>query len=214
MAARADSPPTLSKSCSDKLAMRQCTSLLCSSTSLLISPENAYLHTLVLPRSQHVHEACQRAFSDQGRLKALAGRTWNGGYAFKPFTINSTDHEFSFSRRSVASSGRAPPKGSNLSVAWNPMLEESLINGVLQGRKQTDPRGACGVSRLKMWKMVVDSLRLLAIPAIAHTFSTTRYMQMKNLDLLEDRRTVKRNVKEALNGWVSNVDDDFELDPI
>jgi tRNA-specific adenosine deaminase 1 len=69
--ARSDAPLTLSKSCSDKLSLKQCTSLLNAVTCLLINPKNAYLSVFVLPRSQVNEEATRRAFSEHGRMKLL-----------------------------------------------------------------------------------------------------------------------------------------------
>lgn len=64
--ARGDAPPTASKSCSDKLALKQCTSLLSSLTSLFVSPRRAYLAALVLPASQFSEAGCRRCFSAGG----------------------------------------------------------------------------------------------------------------------------------------------------
>ncbi|KAK7756659.1 hypothetical protein SLS62_001496 [Diatrype stigma] len=127
--ARGDAPPTLSKSCSDKLALRQCTSLLAATTALLVSPGGAYLRTMVLPTSQFSAAGCRRAFSGGGaegeeeegeedsrdrergreagegrggRMRPLTNRRWAGGYAFRPFEVRTTDLEFAFSRREVA----------------------------------------------------------------------------------------------------------------
>ncbi|GAB1311673.1 hypothetical protein MFIFM68171_01883 [Madurella fahalii] len=61
--ARGDAPPTASKSCSDKLALRQCTSVLSALTALFVSPRRAYLSTLVLPASQFTEAGCRRCFS-------------------------------------------------------------------------------------------------------------------------------------------------------
>lgn len=49
---RPDAPPTLSKSCSDKLSLKQCSSILSSISSLLVGPENAYLTSVVIPKEQ------------------------------------------------------------------------------------------------------------------------------------------------------------------
>ncbi|KAI1261646.1 adenosine deaminase/editase [Xylariaceae sp. FL1019] len=109
---RGDAPPTLSKSCSDKLSLHQCTSLLSSLTSLLVSPEHAYLSTLVLPETQYSPIGCMRAFgvtkagaeggSEEtgGRMAPLRGRVWGAGYTFRPFVVKPTTLEFRFSRRS------------------------------------------------------------------------------------------------------------------
>ncbi|KAH8422726.1 tRNA-specific adenosine deaminase [Aspergillus melleus] len=107
--ARADADATLSKSCSDKLALRQISSLLSFETSLLVAPtESAYLAGVILPEKEISHVGCQRAFSDQGRLKDLTGRFWpldgggegdeepnpeRSGYRFRPFQVLSIPDE-------------------------------------------------------------------------------------------------------------------------
>ncbi|KAI1323932.1 adenosine deaminase/editase [Xylariaceae sp. FL0255] len=110
--ARGDAPASLSKSCSDKLSLKQCTSLLSSLPSLLVSPENVYLSTLILPRAQYSASGCQRAFScssldtdpaNKPRMAPLSDKIWGGGYAFKPFEVKTTDLEFAFSRRPPSS---------------------------------------------------------------------------------------------------------------
>lgn len=98
--ARADADATLSKSCSDKLALRQVSSLLSFETSLLVAPtESAYLAGVILPEREISDVACLRAFSDQGRMKDLKGCFWpldsDGGeddskryaYRFRPFQV-------------------------------------------------------------------------------------------------------------------------------
>ncbi|KAL2117880.1 hypothetical protein VTJ04DRAFT_7540 [Mycothermus thermophilus] len=124
--ARADAPQTLSKSCSDKLALRQCVSLLSSPTALLVSPEGVYLSTLVLPASQLVEKACARCFSagptggesddsgqgdgdgesdggrNAGRMAPVRDKIWLGtGYAFHEMRVDATEKEFEFSRRGI-----------------------------------------------------------------------------------------------------------------
>ncbi|KAK4042496.1 adenosine deaminase/editase [Parachaetomium inaequale] len=121
--ARADAPPTTSKSCSDKLALKQCTSLLSSLTSLFVSPRGVYLTTLVLPEPQYSAAACQRCFSSDsdsdldpasdsesevgvggGRMAGVKGRAvlWEvAGYGFRGLRVEVTRGEFEFSRRGV-----------------------------------------------------------------------------------------------------------------
>lgn len=75
--ARMNAESTRSKSCSDKLALRQVSSLLSYETSLLIAPtENVYLEGIVLPEEEISRVACERAFGGMGRLKELNGRGW------------------------------------------------------------------------------------------------------------------------------------------
>ncbi|KAK3363342.1 adenosine deaminase/editase [Lasiosphaeria hispida] len=213
--ARGDAPPTLSKSCSDKIALKQCTSLLSSLTSLLISPHNVYLSSLVLPESQYSATACKRCFSavaPGGRMSALVGREWTGsGYAFVPFQVETTGLEFDFSKRTVAARSDKT-SASNLAVAWvRSGIEEGLIGGVMQGRKQFDLRGASAVSRRRMWGLAAEIAGLLGAGAedgIAGVLAAGTYDEVKEGGLLEARRKVKDEAhRDALKGWLRNMGD-------
>ncbi|KXG46997.1 Adenosine deaminase/editase [Penicillium griseofulvum] len=95
--ARMDAESTRSKSCSDKLALRQVSSLLSCETSRLIAPtENAYLAGLILPEEEISQVGCDRSFGENGRMQALGGQSWpkemnfkesTPGYRFRPFQI-------------------------------------------------------------------------------------------------------------------------------
>lgn len=75
--ARRDAEATRSKSCSDKLALRQVTSLLNYGASLLVAvTPNAYLKGLVLPEEEISRTGMARCFGLEGRMKDLVGRTW------------------------------------------------------------------------------------------------------------------------------------------
>lgn len=101
--ARMDAEATRSKSCSDKLALRQVSSLLSCETSLLVAPtENVYLAGLILPEDEISRVACDRAFGGNGRMRALVGRSWPAevgrehsadGYRFRPFEVLSVPVE-------------------------------------------------------------------------------------------------------------------------
>ncbi|KAE9380065.1 hypothetical protein N431DRAFT_432377 [Stipitochalara longipes BDJ] len=154
---RPDAPPTLSKSCSDKLALKQSTSLLSSTTSLLISPQNAYLTSLVLPSSQYSERACTRAFSSSGRLAPLKGRRWDGGYHFQEFKILTTNKEFPHSRRQVLKAGEKLVPSNIASISGtHPSNSETLIGGTLQGRKQFSLSGASQVCKRRMWQFALS----------------------------------------------------------
>lgn len=212
---RSDAPPTLSKSCTDKLALKQATSLLCSLTSTLISPRNAYIDSLVLPESQYVPSACKRAFSLTGRMHGLTKETenrWIGGYAWHGFTVRATRREFAWSRRAVKKTEKPAP--STLSTVWSPRWHESLIGGVLQGRKQFDPRGASVVSRRSMWRKAAQIAVAVGVPALLEVLSNGDYGHVKMGDVLAARRQVKEDAcTKGLNGWIRNIgDDEFSLD--
>ncbi|KPM45087.1 hypothetical protein AK830_g1443 [Neonectria ditissima] len=206
--ARGDAPPTLSKSCSDKIALKQCTSLLSSLTSLFIDPTNAYIHSLVLPESQYSTTACRRAFSGDGRMRSMVGRGWPGDYSFKEFVTETTGLEFEFSKRTVkARSDKISP--SNLATAWSRSgVEETILGGVIQGRKAFNLKGASRMSRRGMWEMARD----VASSLDQRDLGTSEYLQsetyrdIKHGPLLAQRKQVKEDTRQmALTGWIENV---------
>ena len=212
---RPDAPPSLSKSCSDKIALKQSISLLNSVTSLLISPENVYIHSLVLPASQHSSVACTRAFSDSGRLACLKDREWEGSYSFRPFGILTTSKEFVSCRRQPLKA-REKIVPSNTATSWTPNHTETLIGGSLQGRKQFSLKGASRVCKRRSWKLALEIAKTasLQIPRIEETLNVDNYASIKQSTLLNERNTVKSDVRaSALKGWIRNVGGEaFEID--
>jgi tRNA-specific adenosine deaminase 1 len=213
--ARPDAPPTLSKSCTDKLALHQCTSLLSAVTSLLINPERVYLRNLILPESQHVLEATMRAFSAPGRMSSMAREVtskWQNGYGFHPFNILTTSEEFGWSRRVGLSQDQVTP--SNKSAVWTPYTKEVIIGGILQGRKQSDPRGACAISRKQIWHAARDAVDQMEPHHNSKLLKSATYRNLKAADALQGRRQVKQDViSVSLHGWnVNEGDSDFSLD--
>jgi tRNA-specific adenosine deaminase 1 len=209
--ARGDAPPSLSKSCSDKLALKQCTSLLSSLTSLLVCPDNVYLQSVVLPESQRSLTGCRRSFSVQGRMNSVAGSRWPGGYSFAPFEVETTSREFAFSKRSVALRSDKTI-ASNLAVAWTMRgLDEGIIGGFLQGRKAFDFKGASLTSRRKMWALALELAGMLGAGCVGiqRCLSGETYKTVKTDNLLVPRRQAKANARaKALAGWTPNEGDD------
>lgn len=211
---RPDAPPTLSKSCSDKLALAQATSLLSSSAALLINPANAYLSALILPSAVFVPDAFRRCFSD--RMGAVSSVTWPGGYRFQAVQPAVTSVEFTFSRREVAQRSGGAVAPCNVSAVWGVQgLEEGLVNGVLQGKKAFTERGASSLSRRRLWELAADVAGLLGEEGVGirQALAEASYGAMKESQYLAQRREVKGLVREeALKGWVRNVgDDDFVI---
>ncbi len=208
--ARSDAPPTLSKSCSDKLALKQCTSLLASLTSLFVDPSHVYIDTLVLPADQYSRRACQRAFSAAGRMGSVAGEAMDGGYGFCPFSVATTTVQFEYSRRAVQSRSDKTT-ASNLAAAWSSSgVEESILGGVVQGHKPFLPNGASRMARRSMWQHCRElAARLLDWPAIAAQLAVDTYAQVKQGPLLELRGKAKARARAvALPGWIRNTGDD------
>jgi len=211
---RPDAPPTLSKSCSDKLSLAQCKSLLSSISSLLISPSSLYLTSLTLPTSQHSPVACTRAFSTSGRMSPLKDRKWDGGYAFKPFEIQTTKHEFRYSRRQALGEGEKLV-ASNIAASWTssrtqtPAQTEVLIGGILQGRKKFDVLGASRASRRSIWRLALEISALVAVPKIYQALNAGNYRDVVQCDYLEARMKAKAETKEkSLKNWVMNKGDE------
>lgn len=143
-------------------------------------------------------------------MEPMSSRTWNGGYAFHAFNVVTTEREFAFSRRRVPS----PAAGSNLSVVYTPRLQECLINGVLEGRKQTDPSGGSALCDAHMWRVASNVMALIDMPILQNILRLSTYRRMKNSEAFEYRKQVKDETKnEALSGWVRNVEDDFGVQP-
>lgn len=211
---RGDAPPTLSKSCSDKLALAQCTSLLNSLASLLVCPGNTYLDSIILPASQRSSTGCRRAFSASGRMAAARERSgdWRGGYRFREFRVDATDLEFAWSRRSVEARAGGRLAASNLAVAWTGHgLEEATLGGTLQGRKAFDVKGASFASRRKMWALSLEVAGMLGVGMLhaRDALMAANYGEVKKSGLLAARRRVKQDVQAgALRGWARNEGDD------
>lgn len=134
-----------------------------------------------------------------------------GSYAFVPFRMDTTTQDFGFSKRAVAAR-TDKTSASNLAVAWTrDGLEEGLIGGMLQGRKQFSPKGASAVSRRGMWNMAREVAALLEDgegDRIRSALDVKTYDEVKGVELLDGRRAVKTEVRrEALKGWLPNMGD-------
>lgn len=213
---RRDSPPTLSKSCSDKLALKQCTSLLSSIPSLFVDPQNAYIDTLIVPASQYSEFGYERSFSSHGRLKCLEGQSWSEGYSFRPFGVEITAIDFAFSKKKAAERWtKISP--STVGAAWSRSgFEETIVGGVLQGRKQSEVRGASQTSRRQMWMAARNLAGELGDGHldVQSALGKKAYADVKKCILLSARSQVTASARnEALGGWIQNQgDSDFHID--
>lgn len=139
---------------------------------------------------------------------------WSGGYSFNPFKFRKTEADFAFSRRNALSSVTSL-KGSNICAVYTPSLQETLINGVLQGRRQFDLKGGSALCNARIYSLVYQLLALLGKPLRSCIRDNVGYEQLKRCKLLQSRREVKDDVRRtALKGWIRNAGDDFELQRI
>jgi len=157
-----------------------------------------------------VSVATVRAFAPAGRMSALSSKVsenWPLGYRFQPFEVTTTNLEFSFCRRPTSEEIKVTP--SNITAVFTTRLQETLIGGVLQGRKQGDPRAASAISRKAMWQAVADVARALGSPVLLDAIQQDSYGEFKSQNIFEDRRKVAGDVKKmVLQGWVPNSGDE------
>lgn len=116
--------------------------------------------------------------------------------------MKTTSRTFTFAKPTKSDPNVLP---SNLSTLWTPQRQETLINGVLQGRKQLDPKGASCVSRRLLWKAALDVALIVGMSVLGKR----TYAEMKSSHELEARESIKRDVKEmALKPWFKNKGDE------
>lgn len=193
--------------------MKQCTSLLSSCTSMLVHPGNAYLTSLILPESRYIKKASDRSFGTNGRMKPLKGDEWPGGYAFRPFHVQTTKHEFKYSRRRKPATSKEL-RTSPISAIHNPRLQEALVGGRLQGRRKCDPKAASAVCSKKLWMVALQVLAALGTPRLLQQISgSSNVRTWKESAIFANRQRVKSAVRSrALCNWIRNDGDDFEIE--
>ncbi|KAI9893781.1 MAG: hypothetical protein M1814_005998 [Vezdaea aestivalis] len=221
--ARPDAPPTLSKSCSDKLALKQCTSLLSSTSSLLLHPGNAYLANLVIPTSQLVPHACERALGEKGRMRAVLDKegSWGGGYRLRGMTVEGTSVDFEWSRRAEGKKLVA----SNVAAVAIGSKSEALIGGVKMGSKVGKDGVESMISRRAEWDRLRDVWKqmegekatdegegqLRRWDDVLASFEDYDAFKDRS-EMLGPRREVKADVRKlALMGWQRNTGDSFRI---
>lgn len=180
---RRDSPLTLSKSCSDKLAMRVGTGILAGPVARLVSPKGFYLSSLTVPETQFDSKDFERAFGKTGRLQSLVnGQKNQSKCGLDKREMNDTDNKPEFGEYSINffdflttkvgfEYERDPEKkpspismiqvsdGIGLGVKKTTAGSMEIINnGVKQGNKVLSGRGMSQVSRLEIYKKIADIL--------------------------------------------------------
>lgn len=235
--ARADADPSNSKSCTDKLAVKQFMSAISFPTDLFIEKtDNAYIRTMIVYEDQYNETGYLRAFGPTGRLSNISelGRFFN-------VTILPHDFQrFAFARTAgKVAKGEQKPKVSNVTTLWIPpsitafgCTPEVLVNGVKQGYKQWDDRIAKAsiVSRRRLWdeavglasgssQMPPDSDGCMAAPItlpttvsvqleeISRTLTRGSYAQAKSSSLRSRSIQTKTYVTAALGNWHNNEND-------
>lgn len=203
---RSDAPMTLTKSCSDKLALKQCTGLLSSVASLLIDWQSVVLDALIVPKSQYSEKAFERAFGRHGRMQPVADDVQ---FVYRPFEVMTTNLEFAYSRRSQGAIQAFSLVAYNQAIVSWSSGQEVLINDVLRGQRQTDLRIVSSVSRKSLCRLVIEIAKECKMDHIHQLLAGKSYRSIKDSTTLAQRRRVKASVTVlALQGWQPNTGDD------
>ena len=226
--ARGDAEATMSKSCTDKLTLKQTLSLLSFHSALLIAPtSNAYLSTLVLPHKKHSRTASARAFGHAGRLSGLHAQDLVGAFRYRPFETKSLSPDFSSFAFSKPGPGEDFKKTGNVSalhiheqIKGHCAVNEALVGGVKQGFKQltNDNRKASCVSRRKLCELTKAIIIQLAerrndipgdvLQALENTAAAETYGSFKASILGRSRGNAKALVTQLLGNWTKNDDEE------
>jgi tRNA-specific adenosine deaminase 1 len=231
---RADAVPTLSKSCTDKLTLKQATSILAWPASQFMQrTENAFLRSLVLPEAKVEAEGFERAF---GRLDEAGEGVRRFEICTFPEESGGVDLTFPFSKPTPTPTHSSldqsttplpPSKASNLSALYvasanpiphssAPLLNETLLNGVKQGAKQWGDQDfkMSGVCRRRIWEAGQRVARLLAdskgntnTTLLEGVILARTYAEAKQGDADAERRGAKEDAVRVLGGWVRNEGD-------
>ncbi len=230
--ARADAEISMSKSCTDKLMLKQFTSILSFSSGLLIqnSPE-AFLKRVVVYEDQYSEKGYTRAFDLDGRLQAVFAADDTGMCAaarlFEVCTLPSAFRRFEFEKQRGAQETITKKKASNIATLWiaggagpgNHAVLEVLVNGVKQGFKQFDERERKGsvTCRRNLVMKATELQKLLqrkgsAAPELGDDMPCS-YSKLKSSASKEHRSNLKELVLDRLGGWPKEYPkDDFNVD--
>lgn len=226
--ARADAEISMSKSCTDKLMMKQFTGLLAFPADLSIEPNpETFLKRMIVYEDRWSKEGYTRAFGTQGRLMELlpAVRQKNTRQAnfFEVNTLPQNFRRFEYEKNADGQRSRA----SNMSALWiagnnsSEGVVEVLLNGVKQGFRQFDDRERKGsvICRRNMVQegMSIASLLerkftpLLLIPAAAGR-APISYSELKSQHCRSETALLKQSILDGLGGWPRKEhEDDFDI---
>lgn len=224
---RRDAEATMSKSCTDKLTVKQVTSTLGFPASLIIaSTPSAYLSGLILPSTRYSEEGFRRAFGPSGRLASM--QTWElpPCVQYRPFTIERLPADFQPFPFAKPHTAPPPLKAGNVSALFirgvhdsSTDVQETILAGVKQGHRPfaNDPKKASTICRLKLWELVRSLLHLIQdderIPVQARqelrrAQAARTYCELKLSPLTAHRRVAKAIVTSSLGKWPLNSGDD------
>lgn len=198
---RADSPPTICMSCSDKIARWNVLGIQGAIGSHFLRP--AYISTVILGEvEEHVQdmtlEECQRAF--HGRLDALDSGQLPSGFRINRPTIHFTRIPFPHSRIVLQASSSC-----NDSVCWiaDSPKHEVLINGLRRGispKHRCNPKFRpllCKASFLQLYQQTAEKL---APPAPLANY----YEAKQSAKVYQLAKNVLQGCNSPFAGWITS----------
>lgn len=206
--ARADAEASLSKSCSDKLTLKQMTTLLSFPADMFFAPStSAFIRNLIVPWSQYDETSYTRAFGQNGRLKNIPAHA-----TF--FNMEVLPQNFALFEYANARGTSSAPKASNISTVWvkgpgqgSADTLEILLNGVKQGYKQfdADVRKQSCLCRRQMLLLAQSIACKLKTSTLATELT---YQRAKSSPIRGSARERRQEAKGCLGIWPVNMGDD------
>ncbi|CCE64204.1 hypothetical protein TPHA_0G03640 [Tetrapisispora phaffii CBS 4417] len=195
---RYDSKITLSKSCTDKLCMKQVMGILDSTCSLLMK-DPIFLQYIIIPRISGKESILKHAFIDRLR---------GGNFPVQEFKFISCENHFIDDNHDTTIV-REPALVNSIKIFMdnNRVMEQSIINGVKNGfyskpkkplRKNCEPI----ISRYSKWNL------LKQIEFNRAELLNVSYLEFKST--LTKRMTLQQEVRSLLSpdGWITTKKDD------
>lgn len=192
---RSDSVITLSKSCSDKLCMKQLIGITNAITSFLF-PDGIHLDYLVLPNDKLKKDDINRCF-DQRFIQKLEGE--NNIHPLEVIGYNKDDYQFHKPKK------HSPDVPSQLSLLhviplkYTQVLNNGVKNGSFIKNKRPKTNGESIICNRQLYKKA----HILLDQDIA------TYVDLKKTNTR--RQALKKKGRETLSDWVSTAMDDFDL---
>ncbi|KAJ8100129.1 adenosine deaminase/editase [Lipomyces tetrasporus] len=197
---RSDAPESLSKSCTDKLCLRQFTSLLLTPTTKVMETDGAYLDALIVPKSKINPHSFTRAFGRQGRLARMSDLNGDRSFLFRPFEYWTYGlPQFEHSKESIEDENSKPSNISLIYVA-NILDAEAIVKGRKMGAKASSVHASSFTSRIRLTQ---DVIRLARMDAGS---GRTMYLDLKRDSVRQRQKDIGRR---ALGNWWQTAEDNF-----
>ncbi|KZT27056.1 adenosine deaminase/editase [Neolentinus lepideus HHB14362 ss-1] len=200
---RADSPPTVCMSCSDKIARWNVLGVQGALLADLMQP--VYITRVVIgevpPEVQGwVKRDCERAF--YGRIGMLGDMP--GPYTLHRPSISFTATPFIHSRSSILSISDPVPTSCNESLTWTPSSREILISGLRRGvppKYRAAPKFRPLLSKISLYTLYLQTRGALGLSPLSHP---TYFSAKHAVGEYQAAKQVLQGKGAPFEGWVTS----------